>query len=385
MSEFKRLQIAIVLCSVMLSGMVSAGFAADWGTVKIDIKGDRINDNVLFENSLLRMRYSSFNEVGGKGSTQDNGTVIKLFVLKTDPDLRNMAGDYTDSVAHSSRFTYLDACAWRYYIKSATVTSDDGESIATNMVWEKGSQANITLYKDQPFVKIDYVSNGVNAIDIGVGNDTYVCYNSDKWKRPLTTGLTYSAYIAQGENKDVLKYNGYLIFGMYDSETGIGYGRVMSANLSHVMFLSFCEDWTCNGYEFFPGKYTGFLYLVSKGEDEIISLGKGLIDWINGGEMPEPPQAVLVPRAARASRARIDDGAVLSAAQRAGGIRVRVRSGLPHTVRVCTANGSVVMAREGNGEREYMLPRSAAPRGTYVISARVGEITHTQSVVVVGD
>ena len=80
-----------------------------------------------------------------------------------------------------------------------------------------------------------------------------------------------------------LNYDGNLIVGVYNSENGTGYGRVMPFDV--VNYLKLLDD----GFEFFPFwkipsekrtfPFTGYLFLVDGGgSEEIIGTGKGIID-----------------------------------------------------------------------------------------------------------
>ena len=73
-----------------------------------------------------------------------------------------------------------------------------------------------------------------------------------------------------------LNYNGHYIFGAYKLATGIGLGRTLPVERTKAIIL-----WSYRGWEFVPtggGPFTSYLFPVSGGRQEIISVGKQLVD-----------------------------------------------------------------------------------------------------------
>ena len=74
-----------------------------------------------------------------------------------------------------------------------------------------------------------------------------------------------------------------MIMGVYNEESGIGYGRVVPfEEISYMKFL-----WG-HGFEFFPfwrnhpdprRPFTTYLFPVTKGGEEVTSIGKAITDF----------------------------------------------------------------------------------------------------------
>jgi hypothetical protein len=73
-----------------------------------------------------------------------------------------------------------------------------------------------------------------------------------------------------------LNYNGHFILGAHKLASGVGLGRILPVSRTRAIIL-----WSYRGWEFVPtggGRFTGFLYPVSGGQQEILSVGKQLVD-----------------------------------------------------------------------------------------------------------
>lgn len=150
----------------------------------------------------------------------------------------------------------------------------------------------------------DVGSHGGRKID----NATFVMYGAEEWQELRKSNrdarlinhqnehhrLTYDLYPTypfpiidtpdwKGFAPVPLNYDGNLIVGVYNSENGIGYGRVMPFDV--VSYLKLLDD----GFEFFPFwkipsekrtfPFTGHLFLIDGGgREEIIGTGKGIVD-----------------------------------------------------------------------------------------------------------
>ncbi len=242
------------------------------------------NAYVLLENSQIRVRYEPFYE-----NHYQFG--IREFVYKT-AGLIDQAG------------AYLDADEFRGTLKSASLVYDGTDRKTVQLVWNTRDTPGhtithqVTIFANRPFLKIDYVDvdYGINIVDMGMpgGTDhgTHVAYGGDTWIRGYVTqyytptvGSYYNRYpedhVNDPANGGSLNYHGHFIVGVYKPNNKIGYGRVMPVARTPIIKL-LVDDTHRRGIEFLPLgtnlSFTGYIYPVVGGPDEIIEMGKMLAD-----------------------------------------------------------------------------------------------------------
>ncbi len=266
----------------------------DWGCVTIGADAEGALEVVL-ENSRLRCRYRRV-FMGNREEEPPFETFIGEFVNKgTEEDqIKNQGNSHSD---------LIDAAAWRAELKSASILRVEPEEITVRMEWNyaKGRPPiqDITLYKDRPYLRIDYQEWFVNVVDIGTPGGThhgcYEIYGKDRWIRDYTyypqmyfdrcpVDIGYEN-MTEIEDPSPLDYHGWFIMGIYNPENGHGYGRVAPVVAVDVIKLLFGDEKLGRrGFELFPcfhrphQPFTSYIYLVSSGPEEVISLGKKIAD-----------------------------------------------------------------------------------------------------------
>jgi hypothetical protein len=169
-----------------------------------------------------------------------------------------------------------------------------------------GDQAveEVTIYADSLILRMDYLEYGVNVVDWGSPGGTttgkVVVYGAEKWVRGhvLYPDQYYSVLPEEkGDPEDAgsLNYHGSIIVGVYNPANGRGLGRVMPVADTSVMK----HIGEYRGIEWFPHvewsppyaskghrrPFTGYLYLVIGGAEEMLAVGKQLAD----GKLPVTP------------------------------------------------------------------------------------------------
>lgn len=80
----------------------------------------------------------------------------------------------------------IDAAAWRGELTNAVILMDGPER---NRLGWQGLQGRpdavqeITIHKDRPFIKVDYLAWFVSVVDISNGGGNYEIYGADQWLR----------------------------------------------------------------------------------------------------------------------------------------------------------------------------------------------------------
>lgn len=269
-----------------------------WGRIRI--YRDSVNQlNVLLENSKIRVRY----ETRDAGDVQ---TYIREFVIK---DVGESQGHWLDSAAH------------RRGLRSAEIVADTPEAKTVRLTWDgsekfpKDAISQVTIYRDSPVLKIDYLQSAFAHIcDLGTPGGTrkgnkYVIHGAEQWRqvrkeidRPelrdhpsedhrLTDDL-FPLYpkpiIDRGWGPTPMNYKGWYIMGAYNPANGRGFGRVVPANaMLYMKLLAGPKIRVGTGFEFFPWwkmrgrsrrQYTSYLFAVTGGEKEILTVGKRIAD-----------------------------------------------------------------------------------------------------------
>jgi hypothetical protein len=267
----------------------------DWGEAVARPQSDG-RWEVRLENSRIRIAY---------GRT-DFGDIVEdqIVDFTLRPSGENQAGKQFDEMG-------FGAHEGRGLITRAEVVESGAGSKTVRIEWERGkSVQEVAIYRDSPIVKMDYIKYGLNVVDIaspGGGDGVYVVHGADKWKRDF---VLYPKIYYDRHPKDVgrenitgideagpLEYHGWFILGIYSPKNGRGYGRVMPVDRIDIIKLLHnrgYELFTCLGCERPP--FTGFVYAVTGGAEEILAVGKQIAD----ARLPVPPR-ISEPRGAAAA------------------------------------------------------------------------------------
>jgi hypothetical protein len=362
-ASMKGTRVALIVSAAAL--LSEAG--ADWGSVTIRMDGTNQQNFVQLDNSVLRVRYA-YNDRGTL--PQDGQHAIKELILK-EKDNRNLCGDYLDVAAH------------RYYLKSASVVCDTGNTKSVHMTWEqKEAQSTVTIYRDLPVIKIEYTGTTPNIVDLNTNAGShYYIYGSENWSRSIASTTYPKCYYHRnndycaGQNGEAvsdddpgpLLYNGWFITGVYGDD-GTGYGRIMPSKLNIIKLLNFGRI----GFEYFHDSYTGFMFTVTGGSAQIETMGKMLADWANAGEqgLPGEETPVETARSTKAGR-RSGPGTVLLNRLIAQSFR-----GFPEgaTVSVFALDGRMACRAVAAPDRGAAIQRARVPAGAYVVRSEPEQV-----------
>ena len=256
---------------------------------------------VILENSQIYVKYEPFD--GG------SSPVHPQFAIR---ELRIKSAGNEDQVGTGPG--YIDADAGRWGLASATIVDNGTAKKTVRLVWN-GPNNNaakqiiheVSIFPNSRYLKIDYLNNGMNIVDIarpgGTKAGKHVAFGHSGWKRdyithnyPMYKGSYYNRYPADGVNDPAnggsLNYNGHFIAGVYNPSNGRGIGRAIPVSAIDILKL-LLEPNQRRGLELFPyygGKphplFTSYLYVVTGGESEILSAGKALARWEFGSATP---------------------------------------------------------------------------------------------------
>ena len=247
---------------------------------------------VILENSQIYVKYAPY-------YTNHNEFAIKEFRIKSAAN-ENQVG--------IGLYKYLDADSGRGALFSASIVYSGTDRKTVRLIWvdefndpTKKITQEVTIFGNSRYLKINYsdVQYGINVVDLGTPGGTtagtHVAYGHSGWNRGYITfqdpsyfGSYYNRYPPDGVNDPTdggsLNYNGNFIVGVYNSSNGRGFARVMPvADISIIKLLLYPS--TRRGLELFPHPFlqthlpfTGYLYVVTGGESEILSVGKQLAD-----------------------------------------------------------------------------------------------------------
>ncbi|NJD03126.1 MAG: hypothetical protein FIA99_11160 [Ruminiclostridium sp.] len=249
-----------------------------WGRVSVG-KKDNGDYEVILENSKMFCRYA------GKYMDEIYQSPMCDLVIK-DVNINIVEG-------HPG---CVDAAAWRSIIKNAFIIRDDEFKKTVRIEWGafKGPESiqEISIFKDTPYIHVKYIDWFVNSFDIPVADNDkdnweYRIYGQEDWKRGFIfhEDAYYNTY--KEENKVIeldepgsLDYKGYFIMGLYNKLNDIGFGRVTPVKQTDIFkllwkrgFELFCE------FQKFPHpSVDGYIFIVTKGAEEIIKTGKEIVD-----------------------------------------------------------------------------------------------------------
>ncbi len=245
----------------------------DWGKVKVgkDCYGQW---EIFLENSQLKVRYGTKRDIGGD---------ITNFLIKEVG--RNISEALMDASAHRDEIIYAD------------ILKDGPDEKTVRIIWRNNpntemdthsiARSEISIYPDSKFIKIKYIDFVFSHIaEHGWGDwGTYKIYGYDNPNPPLYEDCFFwrnGHYSCPdespggiGDDPSALNYNGHFIAGVYEKESGVGYGRVMPIENVHTIKLLFNT-----GFEWFLRKppFEGYIFAITEGPDEVISLGKKIVD-----------------------------------------------------------------------------------------------------------
>ncbi|MHC1769399.1 MAG: FG-GAP repeat domain-containing protein [Verrucomicrobiia bacterium] len=263
-----------------------------WGIVQATIgDGFEADGTILLENQVIRVRYEAKRFADGN----KDHVITDFLVKETGGQLA--VGDQIDGI-------WMNADEGRGCITAAAVRCDQRDRKTIRVEWDHGKVIQeFTLCPDRPVVQIDYIDYGINIVDMVSSVDTFEIYGASAWRdarsratneaalnhtnphHRLTTEL-YPRYpfplLATHDWKTLepkeLTYQGYLILGAYEQQTGLGFGRVFPAqDANYLKLLNM-------GFEVFANwhqphrRFTSYLYVVTGGRDELIASGKAIVE-----------------------------------------------------------------------------------------------------------
>lgn len=266
-------KIPVIVTSMILLVVGMAG-CGGWGGAEVTTQDSQVT--AVLENSRLRVKFGRVQL--GSGEPED---CITEFVIQSAEE--NQVDSHFNEGSVQT-------------IASGKVLVDSPDNKGVRLVWHGASKIQEAyLEKDEPVLRLDYRKYPKWIVDIGApGGITrageYAIYGAENWKRgPVLYPEKYYD-LRNGDEPGPLSYNGWFIAGVYNPENGRGFGRVMPVEVVDVIKLL----WG-GGIEFlsFPGSgnqpFTGYLFAVTGGRDEILSLGKRIADEVGDTILGEVP------------------------------------------------------------------------------------------------
>ncbi len=263
---------AFVISTVLMATAVTG--CGRWGEAEVTTEDEEVT--AVLENSQIRVNFGRVQL--GSGEPED---CITEFVIKS-ADENQVASQFNEGSVQ--------------ILASGEVIEDSPARKGVRLVWHGASKIQEAyLGKDEPVLRLDYRTYPKWIVDIGApGGITkdgeYAIYGAEEWKQEKVLYPEIYYDVRDGDTPGPLSYNGWFIAGVYNPENGRGFGRVMPVDVVDVIKLL----WG-GGIEFlsFPGSgnqpFTGYLFAVTGGRDEILSLGKRIADEAENtilGEIP---------------------------------------------------------------------------------------------------
>lgn len=209
---------------------------------------------------------------------------------------------------------YVDACAFRLEMTSATVTDDSADKKTVRCVYRNSgsgtSTTDYTIFANSPVIKVDYVeysgswNNTVDLFSLGSGTGTSWRYYGDDTYLRTIAGSFYDAsywntvdggvYANDPADGGALNYQNHFIGAVARTSTGCGIARISpvfadntrggARILKNLNFSSASQ-----GFETFPGTgqsyrpaYTGYLLIFDDGVDQAIASAQQIVDSNSG-------------------------------------------------------------------------------------------------------
>jgi len=270
-----------------------AGGPDDWGQIRAGADGAG-QWGVVLENGVIRVHYAC-------GVTSEQ--------------LQSYIREFTIKAVDESQGHWLDSAAYRTSLQDVRLVRDDADAKTVRMTWgttkfDGPAISEVTIFPDSPVLRIDYIDAGFPHIcDLGKPGGLnaagqYAIYGAEEWQKVRRAieapelrnhpnehhRLTDDLYpIYPFPLRDApwgpspMDYKGWYILGVYDEETGRGFGRVVPADVMTYIKLLWGK-----GLEFFPHwrtewkPYTAYLFAVTAGERDILTTGRRIVDGMAG-------------------------------------------------------------------------------------------------------
>ena len=293
----------VILTAIPDLGWEFIGWTGDLLDPDLSVEIAPDNSYVILENSEIRVEYRAY-------FADFDQFAIRHFFIK---------GVGNEDQVGIGTHAYFDADSSRGVLSSASIIYDDLDRKTVHLEWDKKDDPSkkiiheVSIFPNGKFLKIDYidVQHGLNSVDLGMpgggSNGTHVAYGGDSWIRGYVTqdvSSYYNRYLPDGVNDPAdggsLNYNDHFIIGVYNSANNRGFARVMPVADIDIIKLLLSSS-ARRGLEFFPypffqahAPFTGYLYAVTGGEGEILSLGQKLADGNYGQWGPSSNPATLI-------------------------------------------------------------------------------------------
>jgi len=281
---------------VVPAGAVAAEARSGGLAVVIDREGRR--PVVTLENGLYRAVVRE-NPGGGK---YENEHAIRDWVIKESG---------LDQVS-----AYLDASTNRGVVTSAEVTFNGPRRKSVRLIYgppdggEVTGVSEYTIRAGSPVIEIRYEKYPpwTNLVDIGApgglegpegsmfppGAETRI-YGQEEYRRRFGRGLVYheesywntydDEYASDPPDAGPLNYRGHLVMAVANTETGVGFGRVLpvrgqrrgGVRIVKLLWNTGFECFASTGEEGRP-PFTGYLYFFTDGLDAAIERGKRIAE-----------------------------------------------------------------------------------------------------------
>lgn len=269
---------------MLLAAVTLSRAAADWGNVRVAEDGGRWTASLA--NSRIVVEYGD----AGIADKPLYDRIVKFAINDSGAVVANKL-DGRHTLGDTAFFT----------ITNASVAYDGPDKKTVDLAFGNGARVTrVSIFPDSPVLQLDYQFNvgQTHNLDYGIMGDTWEIYGAAPWK--ARNGWTKTYPTLQDDitedgsyyRKDwsgtpgPLDYNGSMIMGVYSSRHNRGVGLVLpSAAVSWLKLIdtgasgSGFERWT-------TGNHTAYLYAVTGGGAEIISMGKHIVD--NGPAAPYP-------------------------------------------------------------------------------------------------
>jgi hypothetical protein len=308
-----------------VSGQAVTSRVSEWGVVKATLgDGPEADGTILLENRAIRVRYTTKRFTDGN----KDHVITDFLVKKTDGQLA-VGRDYQlDGI-------WMNADEGRGKITAARVVYDGPDRKSLRVEWDSGKVVQeFTVWPDRSVIRIDYLKYGINIVDMVTSVDAFEVFGAQAWQETrakvtddallkitnphhrLTTNLfpAYPFPIIATKDWDKLEpkeltYHGHLIVGAYQKDTGLGFGRVLpTQDANYVKLLN-------KGFEVFANwrqphrQFTGYLYAVTGGPEELMSVGKTIADGAAAGEVDVRSAGTSTPTP-RVTEVRLTENAV---------------------------------------------------------------------------
>lgn len=278
--------------------------------------------SVVMENSVMKVTYSYYADPEGIGSFAIQEWINKLAnnrdITKqiSAPNPGNPPGkDYLNdlncempgggSKVHVSKT-----------LMTGTITNDGAASKTIRITQDACNIVEeFTIYANSPVLKVNYVSSTYDWIDnrnsrnIQKASDPtspygtfepmdVTIYGSEQWlqtnnylctgnentfcQKPIYDRLGIGGR-SDPANGGPLNYNGSFIMGFTEKATSLGYGRTLPVNRLGTWWIHINESWELLFYPFSGANsqgppFIGYLYMVTNGPAEVLSIGKSAVD-----------------------------------------------------------------------------------------------------------